>query len=245
MAEVEILLATYKPNTAFFHKLLRSINAQTYQNTVLSVIDDSADENAYVEITEAVRADITSMPFKITKNEQNLGSNRTFERLTREAEGAYLAYCDQDDIWEVDKIEKLVRRIEDEQATLCYSDLSVIDETDRLTAKSFRTINKRIRHLEGTGLFEKFLWCNSVTGCTMLVRNDIAKRALPFCNDYYVHDHWLALVAASQGCVAYISEPLVRYRIHGGNQIGSQKLTGISDKQSYLSVKIAKEVEKI
>ena len=244
MAEVEILLATYQPNMEYFRKLLKSIEAQTYKNTTLSVIDDSADQNVFSTIVEAIQAEIIAIPFKISRNEKNLGSNRTFEKLTQEAEGTYLAYCDQDDIWEKDKLEKLLRKLEDEEAALCYSDLSVIDENDRITAKSFLTINKRVRHFEGVELFGQFLRRNSVTGCTMLIRIDIAKQALPFCNEYYVHDHWLALVAASSGCIAYVHEPLVRYRIHGGNQIGNKKLAEVSDKQSYLLKKLQKEVDK-
>ncbi|HPJ03116.1 MAG TPA: glycosyltransferase [Candidatus Limiplasma sp.] len=244
MTDVEVLLATYKPNMVFFHKLLRSVDSQTYPNITLSVVDDSADEDTYNAIAEAILTEIKSIPVRISKNEKNLGSNLTFERLTREAEGTYLAYCDQDDIWEADKIEKLVEKLEEEKAALCYSDLLVINETDKKTADSFTAINKRVRHVAGEGLFGRFLRRNSVTGCTMLIRGDVAKQALPFCNEYYVHDHWLALVAASAGRIAYVPKPLVRYRIHGGNQIGNQKLAGISDRQSYLSVKLNKEVEK-
>lgn len=34
------------------------------------------------------------------QNKKNIGSNKTFELLTSIADGDYIAYCDQDDIWE-------------------------------------------------------------------------------------------------------------------------------------------------
>ena len=244
MVDVEILLATYKPNRDFFRKLLQSIKAQTYLNIHVSVLDDSADDAAFTLVSEMVKAELRTVPFTIDRNSRNLGSTKTFERLTQLAKGTYLAYCDQDDIWEADKIEKLTAKIEAEQAMLCYSDLSIIDQDDHLTAQSFQNINKRIRHVEGDGLFCHFLHRNSVTGCTMLIRGDVARQALPFLGEYYIHDHWLALTAASMGRIAYVSEPLVRYRLHGGNQIGNTKLFGISDKQSYLTQKLNKEAAK-
>ncbi len=244
MADVEILLATYHPNMEYFLELLQSIEAQSYQSICLSVLDDSADEQAYVMIADALQAEMQSIPYTLNKNEKNLGSNQTFERLTQEADGKYLAYCDQDDIWEPDKIEKLIETLEAEKASLCYSDLSVIDEAGRKTADSFTAINHRVRHMEGEGLFPRFLRRNSATGCTMLIRAAIAKKALPFCNQYYVHDHWLALVAAAAGRIAYVPKPLVRYRIHSGNQIGNKKLVGITDRQSYVTVKVNQEAAK-
>ncbi len=244
MADVEILLATYHPNMEYFIELLQSIEAQSYQSACLSVIDDSADKQAYAMIADALQAEMQSIPYRLNKNDNNLGSNQTFERLTQEADGKYLAYCDQDDIWEPDKLEKLVETLEAERATLCYSDLSVIDEAGHKTADSFTAINHRVRHMEGVGLFPRFLRRNSATGCTMLIRAAIAKKALPFCNQYYVHDHWLALVAAAAGRIAYVPKPLVRYRIHSGNQIGNKKLVGITDRQSYVTVKVNLEAAK-
>ena len=244
MADVEILLATYKPNSEYFRKLLKSINAQTYQNIHVSVMDDSADDAAFALVSEMVEAQLKAKPYRIGRNIRNVGSTKTFERLTENATGKYLAYCDQDDIWQEDKIEKLVAKIEAEQALLCYSDLSIIDQDDHQTAKSFRKINKRIRHVEGEGQFCYFLRRNSVTGCTMLIRGDTARQALPFLGEYYIHDHWLALVASSRGRIAYVNEALIQYRIHGGNQIGNTKLAGISDKQSYLTRKLNHEMEK-
>lgn len=244
MKLVNIVLATYKPNVEYFIKLVNSINEQSYPNIYLIVRDDSADEVAYKTIYDIIYSNVTNIGFTIYKNDKNIGSNKTFELLTVDAEGDYIAYCDQDDIWEKDKISKLVRCIENEQAVLCYSDLSVINEQDKFIANSFKDIHKRLKHIWGEGIFEYFLRRNSVTGCTMLIKSDVAKKAIPFCHDYYVHDHWLTLYASSIGRIAYVNEPLVRYRIHGKNQIGASMLNGINGKEDYYHKKLLKEKEK-
>lgn len=244
MKLVNIALATYKPNMRYFEKLLCSLNKQTYPNIHLIIRDDSNDEVSFLNVSDLIKRNITNFNYTINKNIKNLGSNKTFELLTEDADGEYIAYCDQDDIWEEDKISKLVKRLEEENAVLCYSDLSIIDENDILVANSFRDIHKRLKHLHGEGLFEYFLRRNSVTGCTMLIKLDVAKSSIPFCHDYYVHDHWLTLFASSIGKIAYVKEPLIKYRIHGNNQIGASMLNGVNGKEDYYSRKLLKEKEK-
>lgn len=244
MKLVNIVLATYKPNMEYFEKLLYSLNMQSYSNIHLIIRDDSADEITMNDVSAIIKRIITNFNYTVHKNSKNLGSNKTFELLTEDAEGEYIAYCDQDDIWEKDKVSKLVKCLEEERAFLCYSDLSIIDENDKLIANSFKDIHKRLRHLQGEGLFEYFLRRNSVTGCTMLIKSNIAKISIPFPHEFYVHDHWLTLFASSMGKVAYVKEPLIKYRIHGNNQIGASILNGVNNREEYYNKKLLKEKEK-
>lgn len=244
MKTVDIVLATYKPNKTFFKKLLKSLNNQTYAKLNLIVRDDSDDYDEYMKIEELLNKNIKAFSYRIEKNDKNIGSNKTFEELTKDTSADYIAYCDQDDIWEEEKISKLVDNLEKRNAVLSYSDLAIIDENDQIVANSFRDIHKRLIHLEGDSLFDFFLRRNSVTGCTMLLKSEIAKEAIPFCTGYYVHDHWLALFASSVGRISYVPEPLIKYRIHGGNQIGASMLSGIESREDYYRIKLLKEREK-
>lgn len=60
------------------------------------------------EIETLAKGCIRSFPYEICRNEENPGSSLTFERLTREAEGKYFVYCDQDDMWLPEKIDRLL-----------------------------------------------------------------------------------------------------------------------------------------
>lgn len=241
MKSIDIVMATYKPNEVYFKKLLKSLNEQTYPNIKLIVRDDSASKLEYEKIKKLIFENISNFKYEIYRNSKNVGSNKTFEKLTLDASAEYIAYCDQDDIWECDKLTKLVEVIEKESAVLCYSDLSIINENDDVIANSFRNIHKRLKHKKGEGLFEFFLRRNSVTGCSMLIKSAVAKEAIPFCSMYYVHDHWLALYASSIGKISIVSEPLIRYRIHDGNQIGASMLSGIRNKNDYYRKKLLYE----
>jgi glycosyltransferase involved in cell wall biosynthesis len=245
MPLVSIVVATYFPRAEFFVKQLQSLNNQTYKNIEIIICDDSADEEEYKKIKELAEKIICRFPCKIIRNEKNLGSNKTFERLTREANGDYICYCDQDDIWLSEKVERLVNYITEHNCTLVYSDLSLIDENDRIIHKSFKRNNFRLKHVHGDNTFAHLINRNSVTGCAMMIRDDIAKDALPFPNyDEFVHDHWLAIHASVKGSLGYIKEPLVLYRIHSGNQIGNKMLTNIQTMEDYIHYKIEKQISR-
>ncbi|KQC47983.1 family 2 glycosyl transferase [Geobacillus sp. Sah69] len=245
MPLVSIVVATYFPRTDFFEKQLQSLNNQTYENIEIIICDDSANDAEYEKVKKMVENIISRFPCKVIRNEKNVGSNKTFERLTQEANGDYICYCDQDDIWLSEKVERLVNHITKYHCTLVYSDLSLIDENDRIIHKSFKRSNFRLKHVHGDNTFAHLINRNSVTGCAMMIRADVAKSAIPFPDyDEFVHDHWLAIHAAVKGSLGYIKEPLVWYRIHLGNQIGNQRLVNITNINDYIRHRIEKQMDK-
>ena len=232
---IAILLAVYEPRLDWLREQLESLEKQTYPNLKLYVRDDCSPTVPYEEIEGCVRACIRSFPYEIQRNERNLGSNRTFERLTEEAEGEYFAYCDQDDVWLPEKLSVLQQELEESGALLACSDMFIIDGGGEQTADSITQIRRRHVFRSGSGLTEGLLISNFVTGCTMLVRRAAAQGAVPFC-PYMVHDHYIALYCSAAGEIHSVMRPLIRYRVHGKNQTGV--LAGVTDKASYRSERI-------
>lgn len=238
---ISILMAVYEPRMDWLREQLKSLEAQTYPNLRLYIRDDCSPTVPFDTIEMCVRECIRSFPYEIQRNEENLGSNRTFERLTQEAEGEYFAYCDQDDIWLPGKLEVLQKEQEDSGALLVCSDMYVINGEGRQMADSITKVRRHHRFRSGTGLAEDLLVSNFVTGCTMLVREKAAKAAIPFC-PHMVHDHYIALCCASCGEVLSVPNPLIRYRVHGRNQTGL--MAGVTDKKSYGAVRIGVPLKK-
>lgn len=238
---ISILMAVYEPRMDWLREQLESLEAQTYPNLKLYIRDDCSPTVPLGEIKALVKDCIRSFPYEVLRNEKNLGSNLTFERLTRDAAGEYFAYCDQDDVWLPEKIEVLQGALEKSGALLACSDMYVIDGEGRQKADSITKIRRRHRFRSGTGLAEGLLISNFVTGCTMLIRAETAKAAVPFC-PHMVHDHYLALYCAAIGEIVSHPAPLIRYRIHGNNQSGF--LAGVRDKASYERIRIGAPLEK-
>lgn len=239
---ISILMAVYEPRMDWLRQQLVSLNEQTYPNLRLYIRDDCSPTVPYEQIQSCVRDCITRFPYVITRNEENLGSNGTFELLTEEADGGLFAYCDQDDVWLPEKLTVLQEAMERERAVLAYSDVSAVDDEGKLLARSLRELRPRLTYLEGSDLAPKLFFRNCVAGCAMLVNSNIAKRAIPFPRQT-VCDHWIALLAATEGTVAFVPDQLVRYRQHKRNQTGV--LAGVSDKQSYLRYKVAPLEERL
>lgn len=233
---ISILMAVYEPRLDWLREQLRSLDAQTYPNLRLYIRDDCSLTVPPADLEACVRSCITRFPYEIARNEHNLGSNQTFERLTEEAEGDYFAYCDQDDIWLPEKLSVLQECMSDPAVELACSDVQVIDGNGRRIADSMAKVRHRHHFLSGKEeAFRYLLTRNFAIGCTMLVRRGTAQRAVPFLPGM-VHDHWLALYSASQGQVFSLKRPLIRYRIHGGNQTGV--LVGISTRQEYIACRV-------
>lgn len=227
---VSVIIATYNPNIIWFEKQLNSINNQTYSNIEIILLDDSSVNEKYLDIIETTGI-IKRFPVRIYRNDENLGSNKTFEKLVNLASGDYLAFCDQDDIWSDDKIEVLVSEIENNSNTLLvYSDMKVIDDNDIVIYDSMSTYRKRHIFLEGDNLFKQLIYRNFVVGCTMLVKKDIVLKSLPFL-DSMVHDHYIALFASCFGNIKFVNKALISYRQHANNQTGVLK--GVYNKKDY------------
>lgn len=238
---ISIVMAVYNPNLQWLREQLTSLNAQSYSCLELHILDDCSPNISFEEIQSCVQDCICAFPYSLSRNEKNLGSNKTFERLTALAAGEYIAYCDQDDIWLADKLERLQAQFSDQTVHLACCDMFVIDAAGRQLADSITKVRPRHTFQSGNGLSEGLLFSNFVTGCTMLIRRSVAQQAIPFC-PHMVHDHYLALIASTKGQIRSVMAPLIRYRIHGANQTGM--LAGVHDRESYIRIRIKEPLHK-
>ena len=68
---------------------------------------------------------------------------------------------------------------------------------------------------------------NCFTGCTICAKSSLIEKIvpLPTISKYVIHDHWIGLMASFYGKQAYLSEKYIRYRQHGDNQVGTEKIS--------------------
>lgn len=237
---ISILLAVYEPNLDWLLALLRSIQNQTYQHFEILLLDDGSKLTPFEKIKDVVAvgmriADQCKQKVTVRKNSRNEGSNKAFEKLVQLAQGEYVAFCDQDDIWEPGKLEKLLDALKKQHAVMAYSDMSVIDETGAMRYKSLRHMRKGLRFVHGKGTTAYYLADNCAAGCSMLVRSEIVKKAMPFALGVYC-DQWVAACASAYGTVAFVPQPLVCYRRHFGNQ--TKTLAAIGSRQDYFEKRV-------
>jgi hypothetical protein len=138
----------------------------------------------------------------------------------------YIAFADQDDVWQVDKLDREVDALRAREAAvgsavplLVHSDLRVVDEQLRPIHSSFLSF-QGLGHNRATPL-QTLLTQNFVTGCTTVVNRSLLRAALPL-PDVVMHDWWLALCAAALGEILYCPGATVLYRQHDRNAAGSR-----------------------
>ena len=232
-----ILLAVYDPREDWLIELLDSLNAQTYPNLRLYVRDDASPHDSFERLSELVGQHVTNFPFVLHRNEVNRGSNETFGALVRDCNEHYIAFCDQDDIWDADKLSDTVALYETSPLTptLVCSNVRVIDGDGKPIAPDMESHRKRHIFLRGEGLAPTLIYRNFALGCTMVMERARALSYLPFPAEA-VHDHYLAFRAACDGALDFLAEPQMQYRVYGGNQTGV--MTGVRSKQDYLERRI-------
>ena len=236
-SDLAILLATYN-GEKYLREQLDSILSQTFKNWELYIHDDASSDS-----TPAIISDYASLfPQKIhVLNSPATGSAKdNFMFLMNNIDSPYIAFCDQDDYWHPDKLEKSLSEMHDVEnelgadiPVLVFSELSVVDEhlqpiCDTLSA---------FQNLDCTRTnFEKLLLQNVATGCTVVINRALLTLArTENTSGIVMHDWWCALVASRFGVISFISEPLVDYRQHSSNSVGALDVNSASYAKKKLS----------
>lgn len=232
-----ILLAIYEPREDWLIELLDSLNRQTYPNLKLYVREDRSPTYPIDRLRSLLQTHITSFSWELRQNDRNLGSNKTFEALVTDCSEAYIAFCDQDDIWLPDKLKNGVELLENSplSPTLVCSELRVINGEGEVIAPDMAHHRHRHMFLRGEHLAPTLFTRNFVVGCTVILPRERVVSYLPFPNEA-VHDHYIAFRAALDGALDYLPEPQILYRVYGGNQTGV--MTGVTTKDDYYRERI-------
>jgi len=231
---VSVLMALYNPKIEWLKEILISVDEQTYFDLEILIQDDCSDKRYTEEIKKSIKGKRRTILFE--RNSYNMGSDNTYQLLMKKAKGKYIAFCDQDDKWDVDKIETLVKILEsDRRMMLVYSDMRIINTKGEVISTSLKNYRRRIRFLYGENLLKDYFFYNCTAGCSMLVKREVIEKIdkIPY-GTYW--DHWVCIVASTMGEIQFEHTPRMSYRIHSNNQSGI--LVNISCKSDYYRLRV-------
>jgi glycosyltransferase involved in cell wall biosynthesis len=223
--KLSVAMCTYN-GEKYIKEQLESILNQTVAVDEIVICDDGSKDKT-IEIIGQIQLE---NPNKISlyKNPANLGSNKNFEKAISICTGDYIFLSDQDDIWKENKVEKIIQYFsKNELAEAVFSNGDLIN--NKTEKNKNNTLWNSVFFIENQldkpiNLF-KLIGSkrNMVTGATLCIKKETKGFILPFpCIKKYYHDEWIAIIIASRKKLGYITDELISYRIHSGQQIGGK-----------------------
>jgi glycosyltransferase involved in cell wall biosynthesis len=190
----------------FMAEAIDSALGQSYPNVEIIAVNDGSTDGS-VEILEKYNGRIRTL------EQTNLGQASARNAGIITARGSWIAFLDQDDLWDTDKLLYQMKAV-DVNCSVIYSSARIIDESG-CTISSVRSPAKNTN----AALHDLILHNRLITS-TALVRRDAIYSVgmLDETNRFGADDYdlWLALAATGHKFY-YIPLELASYRLHGEN----------------------------
>jgi glycosyltransferase involved in cell wall biosynthesis len=217
---LSVALATFN-GEEFINAQLASLAAQTVLPDELVVCDDGSTDET-VRLLERFRRD-APFPVHIHPNSERLGFAETFLRCAGICRGDVIAFCDQDDSWLTQKVERCSRELQQPGVLLAI-------HSSRLAAADLTPTRRLYPHIRRDRLEAPLAgdpWL-AVRGMSMAFAAELVRAIDParrppshYLDGKMNHDEWIYVLARGLGWISYVAEPLARYRQHGGNITGA------------------------
>lgn len=208
---ISVVVTTYN-RKELLTETLNSILNQTYTNFELIVVDNYSDYDffSHIEFFDDPRIKAYQ-----NQNDGIIAINRNFG--IKKSVGEYIAFCDDDDVWMPNKLEMSLTFIIESKCLILFTDRYIIGQNgDLVSDKSSSLINifekRRIYKLKSSLLIFNNPICLSSVIINRRALNNYRfseNKNLIASEDYFL---WLEL--NREFPIFYLSEKLIKYRIH-------------------------------
>jgi glycosyltransferase involved in cell wall biosynthesis len=245
---ISVIIPAYN-HEKFIGAAIDSVLKQTVSDLELIVIDDGSTDSTGA-IVKGYTDSRLSYYFQENKDAYN-----TINRGLSLAKGQYVAILNSDDVYTLDRLEKLLRYCREEKVECVFSDVVPISDTGEVFSDP--EFGWNIWHLKNRNyyfacgdIYRAFLKGNFMVTTSNLFMTATAMQAVGnFCSLRYLHDYdyIFRMMLAFPGGVHYLdNEKLLYYRIHSGNTLGEAAITGREQDQAlimkYMAAKMPEEL---
>ncbi len=203
--EVDVLLGLYKPNE-FLVDQLESLRGQVGVETKLIVSFDSDVETRLLSLINLW------FPKAILIEGPRLGPMENYMKLLNYSKARYVAFCDQDDVWEPDHLINSIRRISNSINLPALSFSQCFE---------FGKKPERIWPIRPGLELHSIIFENPARGCTIVINSEARELIQDFSLTGMIMHDWLMLLSVQMtGNIVFGQQPEVFYRIHPQNTVG-------------------------
>ncbi len=217
-------MATYN-GEEFLLEQLRSILAQTRIPDEVIICDDCSADQTVDILQNFIETNGLSNWF-VFENQENVGYLKNFREAMTRAAGDIVFLCDQDDVWENEKIALMVSEMERNPSILALAcNYRLIDgDGDPLESSTRKYYNPpRKKTSDAISLVKsgKMLYYNIAQGCACAYRRKLVDMYCAVEECWILpHDWALNLLAYQEQGMYFLDRELLLYRIHGKNRFG-------------------------
>ena len=209
---IAILMSTYN-GSKYLDEQLESLSKQTMVSYMTVYIRDDGSSDNTIEIINSYK---NRLSIELLE-EENVGPARSFWILLNKVTGAdYYLFCDQDDVWDYNKVEKSISLLNG-HTVLAACNCRLIDGEGKVISP--------IRLSEQPYISIPSLFVSGFTqGCSIAFTGQLRKKIVNS-NIHCVpmHDIITILYGMNLGEIKWIDTPLFSYRIHGSNVVAKNK----------------------
>ena len=205
---------------------LDSLARQTLLPRELVVLDDVSEDETVPLVQDFAEA----APFAVNliRPPTRRGYARAFLEAARLCPGNLVAFCDQDDVWQPDKLARCAAEFERRQdLSAVVHSARLIGPAGHLNSRSHPAYRrKRITTPVATPILPQLPGFAMVASRRVIDPWSIVDEPRDFA-DTWDHDDWTMTIASAIGSVAFLPDRLVLYRQHQANVWGAPALTAV------------------
>ncbi|MDY6898228.1 MAG: glycosyltransferase [Cyanobacteriota bacterium] len=217
MTKVSVIIPAYNAMN-YLPQTVESLLKQSFTDFEVIIVNDGSSDGI-----EKWANTITDNRVKLI-SQKNQGTAVARNTGIADAEGAYIAFLDSDDLWEENLLEKQVHCLDNNPGVgLVYAWVKSID------AKG-NDLGQIYGHDSEGYVWEKLLEGNIIwSGSAAMVRRDCFEKSGVFDANLKLAEDWeMWIRIAKNYSFAVIKEPLVSYRFHANNK-SQNRIKGIDE----------------
>lgn len=208
---VSVIMPTYNCGK-FIAETVESIQAQTYTNWEIVIVDDCSTDNTKEIVDELIAKDCRIKYYCL---ETNSGAAVARTKSMELAEGEYIAFCDSDDLWMPDKLERQLAFMNENDYAFSCTAYEQIDEESK-------PLNRVIKTVKKTDYNRLLLDCPVGNSTVMYNVKKMGKFEVPNIRKRNDDALWLQMLKKEK-YIWGMPDVLMKYRIRS-NSISSNKL---------------------
>lgn len=210
MKLISIITPAYNAG-AFLEETIKSVQAQTYKNWEMLIVDDCSKDNT-VEVAQRYAREDPRV--RLIRHEENQGVAGARNTALAQAKGEYVAFLDSDDLWLPEKLQKQLAFMEENGHILTYTAFQRFDSETGERGKVIPAPPK---------MTYQSIFYNTAIGCLTVMVNRERSGPIEMPKLRHAEDQCTWQSILKDGHTAYgIPEVLALYRVSGGSMTANK-----------------------